>query len=99
MGKSDYIEVFKPLLKNKYVITVLVFLVWITVFDSDNIFYRYSLYQKVNELKQEKSKLIQTIEEDKQKMSNLKSSKENLEKFAREEYFMKKENEVIFILK
>ena len=99
MSKSDFIEVFKPLLKNRYVITVLVFLLWIAIFDSDNLGYRYSLYQKVNELKQEKARLTQSIEDEKQKMKDLKSNKENLEKFAREEFFMKKDDEVIFIIK
>ncbi|MBP5365345.1 MAG: septum formation initiator family protein [Bacteroidales bacterium] len=99
MSKTDFIEVFKPLLKNKYVITVLGFLLWIAIFDSDNLCYRYSLYQKVNELNQEKARLTRSIEDEKQKMQDLNSSKESLEKFAREEFFMKKDDEVIFIIK
>lgn len=99
MSKSEFIEVFKPLFKNKYVITVMGFLLWITFFDSDNLYYRYSLYQKVRELNQEKERLASSIEEEKQKMKDLSSSKENLEKFAREEFFMKKDDEVIFIIK
>jgi cell division protein FtsB len=39
------------------------------------------------------------IKSDKQKKDELLSGKEGLEKFAREHYFMKKQNEDIFIIK
>ena len=38
------------------------------------------------------------IEEDKEKLNELQSNKDDLEKFARENYFMKKEKEEIFII-
>lgn len=38
------------------------------------------------------------IEYDKLKLFDLKSNKDNLEKFARENYLMKKKNEEIFII-
>ena len=38
------------------------------------------------------------IKKDKQRLTELKTNKENLEKFAREQYFMKKKDEVIYVI-
>lgn len=99
MSKQDIKSTLKPLLKNRYVLTVLGFFVWMVLIDSDSIFYRYQLSQKVSSLEQERDNLKETISRDYKKMQELKSSKESLEKFAREEYYMKKDDEVIFIVK
>ena len=49
-------------------------------------------------MEQEKEKLTNEIEQNKRKMKELKGGKEKLEKFGREEYLMKKENEVVFVI-
>ena len=53
--------------------------------------------KKLNKLKKEKQYYLEEIEKAEKKMDDLKNNKESLEKFAREEYLMKKENEDIFI--
>jgi cell division protein FtsB len=50
------------------------------------------------ELQEEKEFYRQKIREDSTKLHQLKTNEENLEEFAREEYYMKKDNEDIFII-
>jgi cell division protein FtsB len=46
----------------------------------------------------EKEYYQQKIEEDRRRIDELKTNTENLEKFAREQYLMKKDNEDIFVI-
>ncbi|MBQ3636047.1 MAG: septum formation initiator family protein [Bacteroidales bacterium] len=96
---KDIRDAFATLLNSKYMLVVIGFLLWMAFMDEDNIFVRYSYGKKIEVLEKEKAKLESEIESDKRKMKELKTNKESLEKFAREEYYMKKDNEVIFIIK
>jgi hypothetical protein len=84
-------------LKNKYYLTLIAFITWILFFDSNNIFeiwkYRESYLQLKNEKEFYQAETIKVNEEKKE----LFSSEKNLEKFARERYFMKKDDEDIYI--
>lgn len=86
-------------LKNKYAITLLVFFVWLTLFDQNSFLFRHKLSSRIDKMNKQKELYEEQIKENKQKITELQSSTENLEKFAREEYLMKKENEVIFVVK
>ncbi len=99
MDFKDLKEALKPLLRNKYVITVVLFVVWMTFLDGDDIFRRYELEHKLDKLKKERAELIENNENTRRKIDELKSNREKLEKFAREEYIMKKDNEVVYIIK
>ncbi len=90
---------FKLFFLNKYLIVFLVFAVFVTFFDKHNLIQRWQSYRKINQLEEDLKFYQEEIKATKQKMIELQSSKENLEKFAREQYFMKKENEDIFIIK
>ncbi|HRT00729.1 MAG TPA: septum formation initiator family protein [Bacteroidales bacterium] len=59
---------------------------------------RWQIYQKNKQLEKELNYYKKKIEEDKLKLYELKSSDENLEKFARERYYFKKDKEDIFVL-
>ncbi len=86
------------LVKNKYFITTLVFLLWLSVFDRNNLISQYELSSTLQELKQQKNYYLQEIRKDKQTTHELKTDQKNLEKFAREKYLMKKEEEDLFII-
>ena len=77
----------------------MVFLVWMLVVDEDNMIARYDYSRQIDELEAEKTLLKEQIEQDRRKMQELMSNKSSLEKFAREEYYMKRDDEVIFIIK
>ncbi|MBN2482561.1 MAG: septum formation initiator family protein [Bacteroidales bacterium] len=85
-------------LKNKYVLTAIIFFIWILIFDQNNLGERRKINHEYKELLEEKEYYLNKIEEDRNRIEELKTDNENLEKFAREQYLMKKENEDIFII-
>jgi len=87
-----------PILKNKYVLSLLVFLVWLTFFDQNNLIDRVKQLNRNEKLKKEKAFYIEKIKEDSTKLHQLKTNEENLEEFAREQYYMKKKDEDIYII-
>lgn len=87
-----------PVLKNKYFIASVVFLVWILIFDQNNVLDRFLLAKRIKKLRQQKEHYQKEISSNIEQMDELQSSNANLEKFAREQYLMKKENEDLFII-
>ena len=85
-------------LRNKYVVTALVFLFWLLLFDQNNLTERRKSTREYHQLLEEKAYYQQKIEEDRKRIEELKTNTDNLEKFAREQYLMKKDNEDIFII-
>ena len=85
-------------LKNKYILTSLFFIIWLFIFDQNNLIERRKNIKKHNQLLKDKEYYLKKIEEDRQQLKELKTNDENLEKFAREKYFMKKENEDVFVI-
>ena len=84
-----------PLLTNRYLITTILFVVWMTIFDRNNLFNQWELYADMQKLEKEKLYFIDEIKADRQTATELKTDLRNLEKFAREKYLMKKDNEDI----
>jgi cell division protein FtsB len=85
-------------LRNKYTITVLFLGVWVTFFDKNDMFSQNELRHKLQDLQNEKDYYITQIAQNKNDLNELKTNPANLEKFAREKYLMKKDNEDIFVL-
>lgn len=85
-------------LRNKYILTLIIFTVWILLFDSNNLVDRFAQMKTLKQLEKDKEYYMKRIEEDSRKLNELETDKENLEKFAREQYLMKKENEEIFVV-
>ena len=54
--------------------------------------------RELSKLKQDREYYKKKIEEDRRKLNELKTDNDNLEKFAREQYRMKKKNEDLFIV-
>ena len=86
------------LLKNKYLLSIALFSVWIIFFDGNNLIIRYGMIRDVRQLKKDCEYYNERIVTDSIMLDELKSSPEMLEKFAREQYLMKKDNEDIFII-
>ena len=87
-----------PILRNRYFLTLLAFLVWIIIFDNNNLLQRYHYMKNLRQLEKDRDYFKERIDEDHRKLNELKTSNDNLEKFAREQYFMKKDNEDIYII-
>ena len=86
-----------PHVRNKYKMTILVFLVWMTFFDENNFISQVQNRMKLGELVEEQEHYVREIEQSDADLKLLQNDKELLEKFARERYLMKKENEDIFV--
>jgi len=84
--------------RNKYLMAVLVFLVWLMIFDNNSLIDRVKYLNTLHEMEVEKQYYLERIEEDSRRLNELKTDRDNLEKFAREQYFMKKENEDVFVI-
>ncbi len=98
MDWKEKLKIVVPLLRNKYVLTTLIFLVWLVFFDQNNFVDRISLSNRNRELKRQKEFLQKEIKENIENMEELRSSPEKLEKFAREQYMMKRADEDLFII-
>jgi len=68
-------------------------------FDDHNLIKRFKTKQEIKQLEQEYLYYIDEIDVNKAEINHLKNDSVYLEKFAREKYFMKKDNEEVFILK
>lgn len=86
------------ILLNKYLIVTLLFAVWILFFDENNIVAHQQNQKKLKQLVQQKEYFIERIATDKQKLEDLNAGKEELEKYAREQYHMSKPDEDVFIV-
>ncbi|MDR1161968.1 MAG: septum formation initiator family protein [Tannerellaceae bacterium] len=64
-----------------------------------NLYKRYTYDEKIRELEKEIKYYQDEIETNKAKLNSLRTDKEGLERFAREEYYMKKPNEDVFIIR
>jgi len=79
----------------KYIVVGAAFLVWIIFFDKNSLLLQNKLHHELLELEEERQELIAEREEYQLK---LKSLKEDPARFAREKYYMHKQNELVFIL-
>jgi len=96
--REVYLKYIEPIFGNKYIFVVVLFGVWMTFFDENNLLSRFKYDNKIGKLKNEIEYYEREIEQSTRKKIELQSSNENLEKFAREQYLMKKEKEDIFII-
>ena len=84
-------------LKSKYTIIIVLFLVWMFFFDTNSYFIHKELNDDVNALEQTKEFYREEIDKDKLFIEKMKDSDE-VEKYAREKYYLKKEKEDIYII-
>jgi cell division protein DivIC len=89
---------FMKLGRNFYVVTSLVFLVWMLLFDANDFISQYQMNKKLRDMEAEKTYYVEKIEEVKEDRRELMSNPQLLEKFAREKYLMKKNTEEVFVL-
>ena len=85
--------------KNKYILTLIIFIFWIVFIDDYNLIKQHKLKKKLKELEAQKEYYLSEIEKDSAELYLLQNNKEYQEKFAREKFLMKKENEDLFIIR
>lgn len=85
------------ILSNRYILILLLFGIWMLFFDSNSWLVHHDLNQTIEELQNNKKYYKAQIKKDTAIINSL-NDPDELEKFAREKYFMKRENEVIYII-
>ena len=83
---------------NRYFITIIAFLVWISFFDKNDLITQYGYRSELSKLEADRDYFIREIAQSQRDLNDLMSDPEHLEKYAREHYFMKKDNEDLFIV-
>lgn len=89
---------FKKTVRNKYFIASIFFVVWMGFFDPKDWSTISEKKEKLSELQKSETALNRQIAETRVELNQLKNSAETIEKYAREKYLMKKDNEDIFII-
>lgn len=85
------------LLTNTYVFVLTLYVIWMAFFDTNSLLIHLELRREIKKLEQQKEFLKNEITKDKEALKGL-STPEELEKFAREKYYMKKDDEEIFLI-
>lgn len=98
MAKIDFNNSVFKTLRNKWIFASVLFLTWIVFFDENSIVSHQKNKRRLYELKQQEEYYRERIEVDKQKLEDLKAGEEKLEKFAREQYYMSKPDEDVFVV-
>jgi len=86
------------LFRNKYFLVSVAFVVFMIFFDKNDLFSQYQYYKQVSKLKQERDFYQKEITQVNKDLDELTSDPKKLEKFAREKYLMKKDNEDVFVI-
>jgi cell division protein DivIC len=88
----------KTIKKRKYPLLLALFLVWMLFFDRNNFIEQYKLRANLEKLKENKEYHLLQIEKAKTDRRELFTNSRTLEKFAREKYLMKKDDEDLFVI-
>lgn len=83
---------------NKFLLTGIAFLTWMFFFDRNDFLTQHNRSNELKELEQSKKYFTEQIDTERTELELLKSNPATLEKYAREKYFMKKDNEELFII-
>jgi cell division protein FtsB len=86
------------LFKNKFFLVTVAFVIWMVFFDKNDLFSQYEYHQQVNKLKEERDFYQKETTRVSKDLDELTSNPQKLEKFAREKYLMRKDNEDVFVV-
>jgi len=93
ISENKYFKFFT----NLYVMTSLLFLFWMLFIDTNSLMFHKELNNEIRDLTEQRNKLKIEIEKDKKLINDL-NDIDNYEKFARENFYMKKDDEEIYII-
>ena len=85
-------------LKNKYLLASVFFIVWMLFFDQKDLGTVFNRMGKLKGLQKTERHLNKEIAGTREELDLLKTNAQTIEKYAREKYMMKKDNEDLFIV-
>lgn len=86
------------ILRNKYLVATIAFLVWMLFFDRNDFFEQRSRRQYLYKLEESREYFTNEIIKERKFSQELKNDPAVIEKVAREKYLMKRDNEDLFII-
>ncbi|MDP4283345.1 MAG: septum formation initiator family protein [Bacteroidota bacterium] len=89
---------FRNIFANKYLLTGTAFVIWMLFFDRNDVSLQLKRIHELNKLQKSEKIMTQQIADTKHELDLLKTNPETLEKYAREKYLMKKDDEDLFIV-
>ena len=97
--KEKLLNIWSFIVKYKYIITIVLFVLWILFLDQTSIIYKSNLTKEIEFLKERKDFYEAEIEKNETYFQDLQTNPKTKERLAREEYYMSKDNEVVYIIK
>jgi hypothetical protein len=97
-GKFSIPKKYLPYLKNKYVLTFLGALIWLSFFDRNDFITTYEYHKRLTNLCKEEAFYDAEVKRYTEDLNNLVSNPSSLEKFGREKYLMKRDNEDVYVV-
>ncbi|MBO7635258.1 MAG: hypothetical protein J6S89_01635 [Paludibacteraceae bacterium] len=97
INKDKIVAIVKKVVTNKYLLTCIVAVLWFLLFDSHTLVDYYQLSITQNRIEREIAYYKELSIDSQEKMHQLESDMSSLEKFAREQFLMKRADEEIFL--
>ena len=89
---------WKKLITNKYLIAIAAFVALLFFGDRNNVIDQYKLLRQYDKVQAEHAYYVKQIEDARKQYNELFTNDKNLEKFAREKYLMKRDDEDVFVI-
>ena len=85
-------------LKNKFFLAGTGFVIWMLFFDRNDVFTQLQWKSELSEMKESRQYFMDRINEDRKFSKDLQFNASAIEKYAREKYLMKRDNEDLFLV-
>ncbi|MBE8720702.1 septum formation initiator family protein [Sphingobacterium pedocola] len=89
---------FLNLIKNKFLLAVIAFVIWMCFFDRYDFAAQYNYYQEKAKLEKEKEFYVSEIAYIEKSIKDVQFNPSEIQRIAREKYKMKKDNEDVYVL-
>ena len=96
--KQKFLRFVPRFLRNRYGLGLTVLLLYITFFSDYDLYTTLKLRHQLHEMKQEREQYARDIKDTRERLHQLTSDQVMMEKFAREKWLMKRDNEDVFVL-
>ena len=93
-----FLSFLRTYLANKYIVSATAFVVWLLFFDRNDLFTQIERQEALEALDESKQYYSEQIKQERKSLEDLLSNPTTIEKYARERYGMKRDNEDVFII-
>lgn len=94
----SFLHGISSLLRNKYLVALCIFAAIILFFDKNDLFTQLARTRQLHQLEESKQYYTGQIATEQKELEKLRTNPSTLEKYAREKYLMKRENEDLFLV-